>query len=243
MDLRNKVALITGAAVRLGKAMSLALAARGVKIALHYRFSQQEARHTAQEVEALESEAFLVRCDLSRAEEIRTLSRRVEEHFGRIDILINNAAVFYPTPLGKVTEEEWDTVLDVNLRAPFLLCQEVARLMLKQKQGKIINLADISVWKPWKEYLPYCISKTGMVALTQGLARALAPHVQVNAIAPGTVLPPIDGRETLEQLAQKTLLGRVGSPRDIVSALLFLLEGSDFVTGQVIVVDGGRVLK
>lgn len=242
MDLQNRVALVTGAAVRLGKAMSLALASRGCHMALHYRFSEREAKETAGEISSLGRQAFLVRCDLARAEEVEALAERTLQHFGQIDILVNNAALFYATPFGKITEEEWDTVLDVNLRAPFFLAQAVGRAMLTRQQGKIINLADTSAWRPWRDYLPYCISKMGIVAMTEGLARALAPNVQVNAIAPGTVLPPIDGSETLEELAQKTLLKRVGSPDDIVSAVLFLLEGGDFVTGQVMVVDGGRAL-
>lgn len=243
MDLQGKVALITGAAVRLGKVISLALAAKGCHVALHYRFSKKEAQETGREISDLGVEAFLVRTDLSRAEDVEKLALRTNQRFGQIDILINNAALFYPTPLGEVSEEDWDALLDVNLRAPFLLSQQVSRFMLERKRGKIINLADISVWRPWKDYLPYCISKTGIITLTEGLARTLAPHIQVNAIAPGTVLPPIDGGKTLEELAQQTLLQRVGTPQDIVSALLFLLEGSDFVTGQVIVVDGGRTLR
>ena len=243
MILQDRVALITGAAVRLGKVMSLALAAKGCHIALHYRFSEKEAQETAQQISQLGSEAFLVRTDLSRAQDVEALASQTHQHFGRIDILINNAALFYATPLGEVSEEDWGTLLDVNLRAPFLLSQQVSRFMLEQQQGKIINLADVSVWKPWRDYLPYCISKMGIVALTHGLARALAPHIQVNAIAPGPILPPTDGHETLENLARQTLLQRVGSPQDIASTLLFLLEGNDFVTGQVIVVDGGTILR
>lgn len=243
MDLPDRVALITGASVRLGHEMSLALAKKGCKIAVHYRLHDKEARETAERIRAMGRDALLLRADLAKSDQVVELARRTHSHFGRIDILINNAALFYPTPLGKVTEEEWEMTMNVNLRAPFLLSQEVSRYMLARKQGKIVNLADISAWKPWRDYLPYCMSKAGMVSLTFGLARALAPHVQVNAIAPGTVLPPIDGSESLDVLAEKTLLKRVGAPEDVIAALMFLLEGSDFVTGQVITVDGGRVLR
>lgn len=243
MQLPDRVALITGASVRLGHAMSLALAEKGCKIAVHYRLHEREARETVEQIRAMGRDALLLRADLAKTDQVVKLAQRTHAYFGQVDILINNAALFYPTPLGKVSEEEWDMTMNVNLRAPFLLSQEVSRYMLERKQGKIVNLADISAWKPWRDYLPYCMSKAGMVSLTFGLARALAPYVQVNAIAPGTVLPPIDGSESLDELAQKTLLQRVGSPEDIVAALMFLLEGSDFVTGQVITVDGGRVLR
>ncbi|MBI4446421.1 MAG: SDR family oxidoreductase [Acidobacteria bacterium] len=242
MRLQDKTVLITGAGVRLGRAMSVALAQRGCHVAIHYRLSKREAQETAGRVRQSGREAVVLRADLSKPEQVQTLAERSLEYFGHVDILINNAALFYATPFLHAGEEDWNTIMDVNLRAPFLLCQKLAPKMLERREGKIVNLADISVWKPWADYLPYCISKAGVVALTLGLARALAPHVQVNAIAPGTVLPPIDEGENIEALARQTLLQRIGSPEDIVAALLFLLEGSDFVTGQVLTVDGGRVL-
>jgi NAD(P)-dependent dehydrogenase (short-subunit alcohol dehydrogenase family) len=156
--------------------------------------------------------------------------------------LINCAAVFYRTPFATLTEADWDRVVGVNLKGPFLLCRRVGEIMLRQGRGKILNLADIGGMKVWAEYLPYSVSKAGLIALTQGLAKALAPAVQVNAIAPGAVLLPEDtSPEDRDRALRRIPLGRLGSPEDIVRAALYLLE-SDFVTGEVLSVDGGQRL-
>ncbi|HEU5393715.1 MAG TPA: SDR family oxidoreductase, partial [Candidatus Methylomirabilis sp.] len=161
----------------------------------------------------------------------------------RLDILVNNAAVFPRTPLGEVTAEGWDAIFAVNLRAPFLLAQAAAPLMHQGGGGRIVNLADISAERPFPGYIPYCVSKAGLIALTRGLAKALAPDVLVNAIAPGTVLWPVDYPvEGRERELRRTPLKRTGTPEDVARAVLFLLEGADFVTGQVLALDGGRSL-
>jgi len=162
--------------------------------------------------------------------------------FGRIDILVNSAAIFYRTPFPTLTEADWDRFLAVNLKAPFLLCRQVGEIMCRQGYGKIVNVADIAGVKVWGDFIPYSVSKAGLLALTTGLAKALAPAVQVNAICPGTVLLP-DGSTTEEQVraVERVPLRRLGAPEDIARAALYLVE-SDFVTGEVLTVDGGQRL-
>ena len=164
-------------------------------------------------------------------------------HFQRVDILVNNASSFYPTPLEEVTEEQWEDLIQANLSGPWRFAQALGPVMKRRKAGKIINIVDTAAFRPWTSYLPYCAAKGGLVTLTWGLARALAPHVQVNGIAPGPILFPrgIPARER-RAAVEKTLLKRAGSPEDVAQAALFLLEGSDYVTGVILPVDGGRML-
>jgi len=170
------------------------------------------------------------------------LIQHIEEKLGQIDVLINNAADFFPTPLGKVSESEWDHLISLNLKAPFFLSQLVGTSMLKQGQGKIVNIVDVAAERPWPQFLPYCASKAGLVSLTKGLAKALAPAVQVNAVAPGTMLPPPQISSFSQDLAiERSLLKKMGRPDDIARAVTYFLE-NDFVTGTVLPVDGGRML-
>ncbi len=162
--------------------------------------------------------------------------------FGRIEILVNNAAIFYPTPFATLTQADWDRVLDLNLRAPFLLCRQVGEIMLRQGRGKIVNLADIAGEKVWADFIPYSVSKAGVIALSKGLAKALAPSIQVNAIAPGAILLPEGSTdEERDQAIRRIPLRRLGSPEDIARAVVYLVE-NDFITGQVLAVDGGQGL-
>lgn len=243
MNPKGKVALVTGSAVRMGKAIALSLAQRGAHVVVHYRRSQKEARAVTKAIEKKGVGAQCIQCDLSDARQIERMAKQAIAAFGRVDILVNNASEFSRTPLESVTEEEWDRLLDVNLKAPFLLSRILGLQMAKRGAGKIINIADVSAFRPWAEYIPYCVSKAGLIALTQGLAKALAPKVQVNAIAPGTILPPITGwtAEQRKRSTQATLLKRIGSPEDIAQAVLFLIE-SDYISGAVIPVDGGRLM-
>ena len=168
----------------------------------------------------------------------------VERRLGGVDVLINSASSFYRTPLAAVSETQWNDLVNVNLRGPFFFAQAVASGMRRRRHGKIINISDVSAFNPWVDFLPYGAAKAGVIAITRGLAKALAPHVQVNAIAPGPILPPpgLSRAESRAAIA-KTLLKRWGSPWDIVETILYLVEGTDFVTGQVIAVDGGRLLS
>ena len=243
MELEGKVGLVTGGARRIGREIALHLAQRGCHVAINYRTSVAEAEELASEIAARGLKGLAVQADVSVAAEVAAMVRAVKEALGPIDVLVNNAAVFYETPFPDISEEQWDELLSVNLKGPFLCSREVARGMLERQRGKIVNIADVSAYRPWARFIPYCVSKAGLVALTKGLARALAPHVQVNAVAPGTILWPEGwSEEAKEQAIGATPLKRMGQPEDVARTVLFLLEGSDYITGQVIAVDGGRLI-
>jgi NAD(P)-dependent dehydrogenase (short-subunit alcohol dehydrogenase family) len=242
MILAGRVVLITGGAKRIGRALTLGLARRGAAIAFSYRSSAPEARRTVRELETLGVRAAAIRADLSRASDIRRLIHEVGRRFGRLDILINCAANFDRVPFERLTERAWDRAIDTNLKGPFLCALHASRLM-RARGGKIINLADWAGVRPYRDYLPYCVSKGGLITLTKALAKELAPKIQVNAIAPGPILPPQDmGAATQKRVANRALLKRWGSPTDIVNAALFLIEGTDFATGSVVYVDGGQLI-
>ena len=242
MEIDGKVALVTGAAKRVGRSIALALAERGAELVVHYHGSEREAHEVLARAKQWGRKPVAACADLSRSADIDALVETAVRAFGRIDILVNSAAIFYRTPFATVTEADWDRFLTVNLKAPFLLCRRAGELMSRQGSGKIVNVADIAGAKVWAEYIPYSISKAGLLSLTTGLAKALAPAVQVNAIAPGTVLLP-DGSSAEERVRAlaRVPLQRLGSPEDIARAALYLIQ-SDFVTGEVLTVDGGQRL-
>ncbi len=243
MDLTNRVALVTGAARRVGRVIALALAKRGAQVAITYRSSQRDADQLIKELEAFGKKSLAIRADVSRASEVTTAVGRVVETFGRIDILVNNAAVFPRTPWAALDEAAWDGVIDTNLKGSFLVAKAAGDRMKAQGSGKIVNIADWAGERPYRDYLPYCISKAGVIALTKALALELAPDVQVNAVAPGPVMLPDDmSAQERAAVVAATPLRRIGSPDDIANAVLFLLEGSDFITGAVLPVDGGRLI-
>lgn len=246
MQLKGKVVLITGAARRIGRFIALCLAKRGAVIAAHYSTSHREAQQLKAEVERLGGEIHLFRADFSLparrpvVPSIQTFVKKIYAECGRIDVLINNASIFYPAPFGKISEKDWDSFLAVNLKAPFFLAQEIGKRMLAQKSGKIINLVDWTGERPYPDFLPYAISKAGLIAATKGLAKALAPHVQVAGIAPGPILPAekISAARRKKAVAH-SLLKRYGNPEDIAQTVRFLIEGTDFITGSILTVDGG----
>lgn len=241
MDIRGKVALVTGGARRVGKAITLALAKEGARIGLHYNRSREAAEKTRREAEKRGSEVFLLQGDFSKIDVVRDVVEECYQHWGQLDILINNASVYYKTPLDAVTEDQWDELLSINLKAPFFCARAAAKVM--KNHGKIVNIADVSGYVPWPDFVPYCASKAGLIAVTKGLAKALAPNVQVNAVAPGTVLLDDDASESrAEEIKKQTLLKRIGSPQDIANTVIFLLKGSDYITGETIAVDGGSLL-
>ena len=190
MDLKNKVALVTGAARRIGRAIALDLAAHGTSIAVHYRTSQSEADAVVAEITTNGGKAQAFRANLEHVAEIEQMVANVLDAFGRIDILVNSASVFAPTPLEQLTERDWDANLDTNLKAPFFLSKFAGAAMRQQGAGKIVNLGDWAGIRPYKDYLPYSVSKSGLIGLTKALAKELAPEVQVNCIALGMVMPP-----------------------------------------------------
>jgi pteridine reductase len=241
--LAGAVALVTGAGTRIGQAIAVGLARAGCDVAVHYRGSAGGAEATARDVRAAGRRAELLPADLADAAAARGLADRAAHALGRLDVVVNSAAIMVHQPVETVTPESWDATLDLNLRAVFFVAQG-AVAHLRPAKGKIVNLADVAGFEPWPAYLPHCVSKAGVVMLTKALARALAPDVAVNAVAPGPVLLP-EGwdRATRDHIRATTPLGRLGEPADVVAAVRFLLEGSDFVTGTVLVVDGGRLIR
>jgi NAD(P)-dependent dehydrogenase (short-subunit alcohol dehydrogenase family) len=181
--------------------------------------------------------------NITRSGDVDTIVQQVIERFGRIDILVNNASNYYRTPFATLTEAQWDDLVGTNLKGTFLVSKRVGDEMLKAGAGKIINLADWAGFRPYKDYIPYCVAKAGVIALTTALAKTLAPQIQVNAVAPGPVLLPKDFSESLrEAIVQATPLKRIGTPDDVAQTVVFLVEGSDFITGAIIPVDGGRLI-
>ncbi|MBI3084356.1 MAG: SDR family oxidoreductase [candidate division NC10 bacterium] len=242
MEIEGKIALVTGSAKRVGRAIALALAERGAELVIHYRDSEREAQELLALLKRAGGKPVAVRGDVSVAADVDRIVETAMQAFGRIEILVNNASIFSRTPFENLMEEDWDRFLDVNLKGPFLLCRKIGGIMLRQGRGKIISLADIAAFKVWAEYIPYSVSKAGLIALTQGLAKALAPAVQVNAVAPGAVLLP-EGTtpEERERAIRRVPLDRLGAPEDIARAVVYLIE-NDFITGEVLRVDGGQHL-
>ena len=243
MQAAGKIAIVTGAARRVGKAIALALAERGADVVITYHRSAAEARHTVREIEGHGVCGMAVQGDITSSTQVSGMVQRVMERFGRIDILVNNASNYYKTPFATLTEDQWDDLVGTNLKGTFLMSKRVGDEMLKVRSGKIINLADWAGFRPYQDYIPYCVAKAGVIAFTKALAKTLAPDIQVNAVAPGPVMLPEDftDRER-EAVVRATPLKRVGSPADVAQTVVFLVEGSDFITGTTIMVDGGRLI-
>lgn len=246
MQTSTKTVLITGAARRIGASLARYLHAHGFNIIIHYHRSGQEALSLALELNQIrEDSAITLEADLNNGAQRRMLVTEAIEYWRRLDVLINNASQFYPTPLDEVSPEIWDDILSSNLKAPFFLAQLAATELIKQK-GCIINITDIHAQRPLKDYPIYSIAKAGLAMLTQALAKELAPNVRVNAIAPGPILAP-EGENSLSQekqraLLERTALKRWGDPKEIAKAAYYLIH-AHYVTGQVLVVDGGRTLN
>jgi pteridine reductase len=243
MELRGRVALVTGAGRRLGLAMARALARRGMTVAVHHHASAEGAAQLCDEIVAGGGKAACFAADLTDAAAAAELPRRVAAELGGLDVLVNSAAVMHRLSFEDTTPAQYDAVLDLNLRSVFFVTQGAAPA-LRAAHGKVVNLADLSGLEPWPGFAAHSVSKAGVVMLTRVLARALAPDVTVNAIAPGPVLVPDEyDAEERDRLARTTPLRRLGAPEDATAALLYLLEGGDYVTGDVLVVDGGRLLR
>lgn len=243
INLAGRVALVTGGARRLGRAFVCALAERGMHVAVHYGSSSAEADEVVATLGAAGHRAHAFGADLTDAEAACALPGRVVDHFGRLDLLVNSAAVMERLGVPDTTVAQWDAIMHLNLRAPFLLAQQAAP-HLKQHGGRIVNITDLGGLEPWPSYAAHSISKAGVVMLTKVLATALAPDITVNAIAPGTVMVPDDYDDARRDfLSETTPLRRLGKPDDAVQALLFLVEHGDFITGETLVVDGGRILR
>lgn len=255
MELEGASALVTGSARRVGRRIALRLAEGGADVAVHYRTSEEEAEATVDDLRERGVDAVGVQGDLRDLDDVELIVDEAAERLGGLDVAVNNASVFPRTPLGEVDGDVWDLNMDVNLRAPAFVAMAAAERMRGADDGggggsrgdgldgKIVNIADWAGYRPYENYLPYCVSKAGVIALTKGLARELAPDVAVNAVAPGPVMLPEDFSEADRRaIEEQTPLGRIGSPDDIASGIAFLVEGSDFMTGAVVPIDGGRLI-
>ena len=243
MEVQGKVALVTGAGVRVGRRVALALAGRGMDVAIHYNSSRGPAEATAATAREAGVRAELFQANLGEIGQIRGLIDAIGDAWGRLDVLVNSAAVFPRTPWPEIDEATWDATLDVNLKAPFFVAWHAAPLLRRDGGGKIVNIADWAGFRPYRHYLPYVVSKGGVITMTKALAKELAPEITVNAIAPGPVMLPEEfDAEAAQRIADATLVKRLGSPDDIAQSVIYLVEMTDFVTGHVLVVDGGRLI-
>jgi 3-oxoacyl-[acyl-carrier protein] reductase/pteridine reductase len=238
--LAGQTALVTGGARRIGRSIALALGDAGASVAVHYNMSHAEANDVVGCLHKVGAKAVALQADLSIVDSIRPLAAEAEEKLGAIDILINNAAIFEPIRWDKITEKDWNRFLDTNLKAQFFLAQAVAAGMKERGQGTIINLASMGGMRVWPSYIPYGVSKAGLIHLTKLLAKALAPEVRVNAIAPGTI--EFEDSKIDEKYALKAPLGRTGTGDEIAATALFLCTSANYITGQIFVVDGGQSL-
>jgi len=240
MKIEGKTALITGGAHRVGKAITMTLARAGANVVVNYYSSDTAAQETVREAQALGVGALAAQADVGDLEQVRALVATAVERFGAVDILVNSASIWQKTPLPMGDFSGWHRVLGVLLDGSMYLADAVAPLMQDRGAGAIVNIVDLSAWKPFAGYIAHSVGKAGLLALTRQLALELAPAVSVNAVAPGPVLPPPDyTREQIDRIAGRTLKGRWGSAQDVANAVRFLVE-ADYITGEVIVVDGGE---
>jgi len=255
ISLQNQTVVITGGAVRLGRATALACARAGASVAITYRSSAAEAHATVEEMERQNAwttaryAAF--RADVTVGRDVARLADDVLATFGRVTALVNNAAIFRRTPFETMTEDDFDDHINANLKGPYLLCKRFGDIFAHQGEGAVVNIADIHGLRPLKNYIPYCVSKAGVIMLTEALAKALAPAVRVNCVCPGTILPPSETQGEGDEessddeamLLRRIPLGRLGSPEEIADAVVFLIGGPQFITGAVLPVDGAQRLR
>ncbi|MEE9547969.1 MAG: pteridine reductase [Nitrosomonadaceae bacterium] len=245
--MQGKVILVTGGTKRLGEAICRKLHTAGMNLMVHYRSSEGEARMLQTELnQARPGSVALVQADLLDITQLPNLIDETIKHFGKMDSLVNNASSFYPSPMGEITEKSWDELIGSNCKAPLFLSQAAAP-HLKKQHGCIVNIVDIHAKWPLKKYVIYSSAKGGLATLTRSLALELAPEIRVNGVSPGSILWPENG-EWSDELARKhiigkTLLKRIGEPDDIAKTVLFLISDAPYITGQIIVVDGGRSIN
>jgi NAD(P)-dependent dehydrogenase (short-subunit alcohol dehydrogenase family) len=237
--LAGQVALVTGAAKRIGRSIALRLAADGADVVVNYATSKAEAESVVREIEALGRRAAAIQADVSKRAEVQRLFAGVESKFGRLDILVNNAGTFFEAKFEEITDEQWDGIMNENLKSQFLCAQAAAPMMKRLGRGRIINLSSLGGILAWPAYTHYCVSKAGVIMLTRCLARALGPEILVNSVAPGTIQFP--GEAPDEDYIRRAPLHRTGTGDDIAGAVAYLAT-AEFVTGQIIAVDGGRAL-
>ena len=245
--MQNQVALITGAAKRIGAEISRMLHAEGMNIVIQYRSSKDEAQALCDKLNTLRvNSAIILQADLKKLADINDLVKKSANHWGGLNALINNASSFFPTPVGSITEAQWDDLIGSNLKAPLFLAQAAAPY-LKASHGNIINIVDVHGFRPMKNHPVYCAAKAGLAMLTQSLAKELGPETRVNGVAPGAIIWPENNMEQdiklREEILDRTALKRQGEPRDIAATVRFLIRDADYITGQVIPVCGGRSIN
>lgn len=239
--LAGQAALVTGGGKRIGREIALALARGGADVAINYNTSKQAALKTAEEIKALGVRSAVLRADISKPAQVRALFGSVERRFGRLDILVNNAAIFFPRRWDDLAEKDWDRILDTNLKGTFFCAQAAAKIMKRAGGGCIINISSLGGLQAWPSYMHYCASKAGVIMLTRCLAKALAPSIRVNSVAPGTILfPGEDQRPDMQEIIRSTPLKKGGAAQDIADMVVYLATRGRFITGQVIAVDGGK---
>lgn len=242
MPLQGRVALITGGAKRLGRASALALARSGADVAITYSRSERDAARTARELEGLGARAIALRCDVTLPKEVRNTVRTVVKQLGGLDILVNNAGVFATAAFDQITVEQWDSMFATNVRGPFLFSQEALR-HLRSRHGRIINMGSLGGLRAWSTHAHYCASKAALHMLTKAMAKALAPEIAVNCVAPGMIdLGEKAGAQLKNRMALRTPMRRNGAEEDVAAAVLFFATAPHFITGQVLTVDGGLSL-
>ena len=242
MELQDGVALVTGGAHRVGRAITLELARAGANVVILFNSSDGPAQETARDVRALGVEAMTVQCDVSDLSAVQRMAKAVRDRFGRLDLLVNAADLFDAHPVPTEDYDRWRRVIDVSVHGSFYVSNELAPLLLERPQAAIVNIVDISVWHAWPNFTAHAVAKSGLLALTRQLALELAPTVLVNAVAPGHVMPqPHYNEEFLRRSAGRTLLKRWGTPEDVATAVRFLAQ-SDYITGEVLRVDGGELI-
>ena len=241
--MKNRTVLITGAAKNIGATIAKELHSSGMKIIIHYNRSQKEATKLVDELNDLrENSAIKIQADLKKKECYSMLINAALDFTGKIDVLINNASAFYPTPLNDINEKKWNELININLKAP-LFISKLAAESLKENNGCIINNTDIHASNPLINHAIYCISKAGLIILTKSLAKELAPDIRVNAISPGAITwPDVMDSKTKENIINQTVLKKMGNAEDIAKTVIFLIEGSSYITGQILNVDGGKTL-
>jgi NAD(P)-dependent dehydrogenase (short-subunit alcohol dehydrogenase family) len=242
MELQNAIVIITGAATRVGRHVALDLAKHGAHIAFSYYLDEEPWQQTQMEIQAFGVNAMAKKVEVRSKDQVDAFVQEVVHWFGRIDVLINNASVWLKSPFLEITEAEWDMSLDINLKGPFLCSQAVAPFMLQQERGVIINITDISGLQVWPECTHHAASKAGLISLTKSMAVELAPHIRVNAIAPGTVLLQENStQEKINWAVNNSLVKRIGEPAHVAHLIRFLIE-NEFATGGIYPIDGGRCL-
>ncbi|RUM48298.1 MAG: short-chain dehydrogenase [Hydrogenothermus sp.] len=239
MEIKGKNILITGSAKRIGKYLALNLAKEGANIVIHYKASEKEAKKLEEYIKNFGVDAISIKANLEKEDDVKKLAYESLNYFKKIDILINNASIYYPTPIFEENLDDLDRFYKVHIKAPFILSKIIGKNMLENKTGRIINIVDYSPLRPYKDFTPYIVSKGGLLTLTKSLAKELAPYVLVNAVLPGPIVPPEDTKD-IETPLKKTLLKRWAGEKEVFKAVKYLIE-TDFTTGAFIPVEGGRL--